>query len=161
MKVLTVHFPYAFGLIDGWKQYEMRSWVTQHRGPVAIHVAKQVTRQDYFQITQLARGQFPEIVARYGTDFDSHYPALGHIVGVVSLTGVYAAEKLLPETTALERAAGAGMWNKPNSYAWQVRPLGIFEEYYEVKGRLGLWNWEPPTGWKDNLYPRPPEGVAA
>lgn len=40
MKAITILQPWASLIACAAKQIETRSWVTQYRGPIAIHVAK-------------------------------------------------------------------------------------------------------------------------
>lgn len=54
MKVLTVKEPWASLIINGYKNYEFRSWKTSYRGKILIHVGKSIETeylerfQDYF-----------------------------------------------------------------------------------------------------------------
>ena len=37
MKVLTIREPWASLIINGYKEYEFRSWKTNYRGKILIH----------------------------------------------------------------------------------------------------------------------------
>ncbi len=47
MKALTVRQPWAWALMEGGKDIENRKWATTYRGPLAIHAAAGMTRQEY------------------------------------------------------------------------------------------------------------------
>lgn len=39
MKVLSIKQPWAWAIIEGWKDVENRTWRTHYRGPLAIHAS--------------------------------------------------------------------------------------------------------------------------
>jgi hypothetical protein len=47
VKCLSVRQPWAWLLVNGWKNIENRTWATNVRGRVAIHAGKTMTRGDY------------------------------------------------------------------------------------------------------------------
>lgn len=47
MKALTIRQPWASLIAVGVKTIENRSWGTKHRGPLAIHAAKQTSLADF------------------------------------------------------------------------------------------------------------------
>ena len=44
MKALTIKEPWATLIIDGYKEYEFRSWKTNYRGKILIHAGKSLER---------------------------------------------------------------------------------------------------------------------
>ena len=40
MKALTIKEPWATLIIEGYKEYEFRSWQTKYRGKIYIHATK-------------------------------------------------------------------------------------------------------------------------
>lgn len=46
-KALSIRQPWAWLIVNGHKDIENRSWATRFRGPVLIHAAKGMTRQEY------------------------------------------------------------------------------------------------------------------
>ena len=42
VKCLTVRQPWAWLLVNGFKDIENRSWTTKHRGPLLIHASQQL-----------------------------------------------------------------------------------------------------------------------
>lgn len=47
MKALSIRQPWAWLIVNGYKDIENRSWRTKYRGPVLIHAAKGMTRNEY------------------------------------------------------------------------------------------------------------------
>ena len=39
MKVLSIKEPYASLIVNGYKEYEFRSWKTKYRGKILIHAS--------------------------------------------------------------------------------------------------------------------------
>jgi ASCH domain-containing protein len=76
MKCLTVKQPWAWLLVNGYKDIENRSWPTKHRGPLLIHAAQQ-PRSDIDEIRQ-------GIKRRFRIDIPVDLPR-GGIVGKVNV----------------------------------------------------------------------------
>ncbi|WP_312903576.1 ASCH domain-containing protein [Stutzerimonas nitrititolerans] len=55
MKALSIRQPWAWLIVNGYKDIENRSWATRYRGPVLIHAAKGMTRAEYEDGQELAR----------------------------------------------------------------------------------------------------------
>jgi hypothetical protein len=47
MKALSIRQPWAWLIVNGYKDIENRSWATKFRGPVLIHAAKGMTGAEY------------------------------------------------------------------------------------------------------------------
>jgi hypothetical protein len=47
MKCLSIRQPWAWLVVNGWKNIENRTWRTRYRGDLLIHAAVAVTRADY------------------------------------------------------------------------------------------------------------------
>ena len=168
MKALTIWQPWASLITSGIKKYETRSWPTKYRGPIAIHAAKQ-TDPDVFQgllckqktIEQLIKcGITPEnvddlphgaiigtaelvnvwkIVLHPGPDIDKarHIP-----LGAESLTTDRHAPDFGAYFVPTEQEMAFGNWI-PGGYAWELQNVKILSEPIPIKGKQGLWDWEP------------------
>ena len=44
---LSIRQPWAWLVVNGWKNIENRDWPTRVRGPILIHAGKTMTRADY------------------------------------------------------------------------------------------------------------------
>lgn len=167
MKAITIQQPWASLIVSGDKLYETRCWKTNYRGPIAIHAAKQVDDVGYLcsplktlewltasGITprilheELPRGaviataelvRIWKIVFHPGTDVDK----AKHIrIGAESLTLDVHAPDFNDYIVPTEKEISFGMWT-PGNYAWELQNIKILPEPIPVKGRQGLWNWEP------------------
>jgi len=52
---LSVRQPWAWLIVLGYKDVENRTWRTRYRGPLLIHAAKTMLRQDYVECALFAR----------------------------------------------------------------------------------------------------------
>lgn len=88
-RVITIQQPFAWGIVNGWKDSENRSWYTNYRGPVWIHAGKSLNS---FQ------GTSPEDWERQGNNW--LFPKLpkfndlkyGHIIGEATIWGCTTAD---------------------------------------------------------------------
>ncbi|MFG1376110.1 ASCH domain-containing protein [Xanthobacter autotrophicus] len=56
MKALSIRQPWAWCILHGGKPVENRSWWTSYRGPILIHAAKGMTRDEYEDASDFAAG---------------------------------------------------------------------------------------------------------
>ena len=88
MKALSIRQPWAWLIVNGFKDVENRDWSTNYRGEFLIHASKGMTRLEYLQA-----GQFVESVSLGAfelppiEDLDR-----GGIVGSAVLTTVFNHE---------------------------------------------------------------------
>ena len=45
MKVISIRQPWASLIVNGYKEYEFRSWKTNFRGPIYIHASKAIEKE--------------------------------------------------------------------------------------------------------------------
>ena len=50
MKVLSIKEPWASLIINGYKEYEFRSWKTKYRGKILIHTSKGIDKKSIDKI---------------------------------------------------------------------------------------------------------------
>lgn len=81
MKALSIHQPWAWLIVNGYKTIENRSWNTKYRGPVLIHASKNVRTRDYCNAVNLLHRDNIGI-ALPGIDDLEH----GGIVGIATIT---------------------------------------------------------------------------
>lgn len=81
MKAISIRQPWAWLIVNGYKDIENRSWDTNYRGLVLIHASsKPVSPEDYLAALTIARSLGIELPGR--KDFD-----YGGIVGHATITG--------------------------------------------------------------------------
>lgn len=123
MRVLSVRQPWAWLIVNGWKNIENREWPTRVRGRILIHAGKTMTRGDYDACRLFVLGFSPsvfELIPRMG-DLDR-----GGIVG---------------ETTILDCV-------RSHSSEWFVGSWGfVLDESYPLPfvpcpGRLGFFDFK-------------------
>lgn len=83
MKAITIHQPWAWAIVSGHKRVENRTWPTNYRGPLAIHVSKSLKTY-----REELRGYAEQW--RPGGEFGVQLPPktdlhLGHLIGLVDL----------------------------------------------------------------------------
>lgn len=125
MKVLTIREPWASLIVNGYKEYEFRSWKTNYRGKILIHTGLKLEK---------------EMVDRF-KKYNLNY-ILGAIVGEAVLTDCILVDddfkKRLKDTNSLVYAKS----NHNETYAWKLENIVIYDCPIYVKGKLGLWNYE-------------------
>ena len=118
IKALTIRQLWAELILRGRKPYELRSWRTKYRGPLAIHASAKVDAEDARQL-----GLDPEgLIA-------------GAFVGVVILSDVRPHTR---EDARLLKKRRAGFGWFPGNFSWvlkkprRIRPV-------KAKGQLNLF----------------------
>lgn len=125
MKVLTIKQPWETLIINGYKRYEFRSWYTKYRGELLIHAGKSVDK---------------EAMKRLEKYLDNDIP-IGKIIGKVIITDCIKLDEKLKEKLLLENC-DIYKNSKIGSFSWKIEDVQKFEDEIEVKGMLGLWNYD-------------------
>lgn len=124
MKVISVRQPWVWLIIHGGKDIENRDWPCRHRGALAIHAAKGMTKAEYLDCY--------EFVAGIDLAFAKDIPAqrdltFGAIIGTVTM------EDCVKDSPS--------PWFQ-GRYGFVLRDPKPIEPVF-IKGALGLWEWEP------------------
>jgi hypothetical protein len=125
MKALTLHQPWAWAIVEGYKSAEPRSWTTQYRGPLAIHAGKTVDR-----------GFLAAVMAKYQVDLSM--AVTGTIVCVAML--VECVETAYAYVNRSERFWGDYSWGR---WAWFLEDVKVLSEPIPCRGMQGLWTPSP------------------
>jgi hypothetical protein len=166
MKALTLQQPWATLVAIGAKKIETRSWKTDYRGPLAIHVSKDnkyihMRGKDYIcgqepfcsVLKTAAERLFREV------GMSQRIMPLGAVIATCNLvdcfeirgarpvkrdgkivnTAFLEARNRLIEVGGNELAFGD---YSPGRYAWLLEDVKMLPEPVPVKGRLGLWEWD-------------------
>jgi len=81
MKALSIRQPWAWLIVNGYKDIENRSWNTKYRGPVLIHAsARAVAPEDYLEALSISRSLGVHLPGRDEFRY-------GGIVGMATITG--------------------------------------------------------------------------
>lgn len=125
MKVLTIREPWASLIIEGYKEYEFRSWKTNYRGKILIHAGLNIEKNNLVKFK----------------DYDINIQK-GKIIGEAMLTDcVKVTEDFQKELLKKDKIV-YGQSDHAIDYAWKLENVIKYEEPISVKGKLGLWNYE-------------------
>jgi hypothetical protein len=113
-KALSIRQPWAWAIVEGFKDVENRSWSTRYRGQLFIHAGR---REDHLAWLDLDRRgiEFPDEVEH------------GGVIGVVDLVDCVEQHK--------------SSWATEGSYHWLLtNPRSV--PFVPMQGRLGIFNVE-------------------
>lgn len=145
MKALTLTQPYGSLVVMGAKGNETRSWMTQHRGRIAIHAAK-----GFPLWAKLACAREPFASALHVTNAPDCWDALpiGAVIGEADLVSIVkitsTSEYLLPQFQMLPEFHFGDY--TPGRYVWRLANAVQYIEPIPCRGALSLWEWEKPQG---------------
>ena len=126
---ISLHQPWAWLMVNGWKDVENRSWLTNYRGPMLVHAS--LTVDNYADVS----AHFERV---WGAPLDvSKCPSFddieaGGIVGAWRVNGVLAPTLFNPPLAD---------WHFSDQYGWQVDRQVILP-FRPMKGQQRIWNVE-------------------
>ena len=129
MKVISIKEPFATFIKDGYKKIETRSWKTNYRGELFIHVSGKNIAKEFLT---------NEYVVSLTNELNMNY---GNIICRGNLVDcVYMDEDFLKLMKKNEKEFNLGLYEL-GRYAW------IFEDVEPIypipaKGKLNIWNYE-------------------
>ena len=126
MKVLTLKQPWASLIVEGYKEYEFRSWKTNYRGDFLIHVGLGVDKEAMKRLEYL-KLDYPQ----------------GCIIGKVTLTDcLLVDDKLKEELKRKDKLVYQGTINsKGKEYAFKLENASKIKPIF-TKGKLGFWEYK-------------------
>lgn len=130
MKALSIRQPWMWAILAGGKDVENRSRnvVGGHRGPILLHVGKQLADQDAFaRVSELADDRMPNLGGP-GNRPELHSESA--IVGVVNIAGVHQA------TSCRGRCSP---WADPTGWHLRLHDPRPLRRPVPCPGRLGLF----------------------
>jgi len=143
MKAITIHQPWAWLIMAGYKKPENRQQGTGYRGPIAIHAggrrgAEKHGHLDQIDALRAAGYPIPDV-----EDLD-----FGQVLGTVDLVDCVPFD---PNQPALPGLLGA---NDPYGLADDPLATGPvcliladpkpFDEPIPARGQQGIWEWDDP-----------------
>ena len=126
MKVITIREPFATLIKDKVKIYETRSWKTNYRSEIYIHVAKARSKASNASIASsyLKSKENPE-----------------HIICKCLLKDcIYMDENFIKKVKKNKKEYNSGHY-EIGRYAWQLEVIEVLKEPIYAKGQLGIWNF--------------------
>ena len=130
MKVLSIKEPFATLIKNEIKHIETRSWKTNYRGELYIHVSLSNDLKKYQHRVELMK---------LIKDLDLSY---GKIICKCNLVDcVYMTEEFIEEVKKNNNEYVCGEYSV-GRYAWILDNIEVLDEPIEVKGKLGIWNYD-------------------
>lgn len=126
MKVLTIRQPWASLIMTGYKRFEFRSWKTNYKGDLLIHAGKTVDKEAAERLKKYLPEELP----------------LGQILGKVTVVDCVKCDENLKEKCLKENKDVYAKSSFEERFAIQLENIKVFEKPIEVKGKLGLWNYD-------------------
>lgn len=154
VKALTLTQPWATLMARGKKLIETRSWTTAYRGPLAIHAAKGFPEEAQILCSQEPIWSAIKINAdgeTNGDPYDVWSPFCLHLPRgkVIAVGMLEEVERITSNFLVGEPERSFGNYT-PGRYAWIFSTIYQLETPLPVRGALGLWNWQPPEFfWQD------------
>jgi hypothetical protein len=137
MIALSVMQPWASLLLAGVKRFDTRPWHTAHRGLLAIHASRKLTRDGR---ALCAREPVRWLLRHTGHDDIRTLPC-GGVLGTVNLLRCVRVEDLdLDALSETERSLGDF---SPGRWAWEMADPARWPMPVTVRGRLGLFELPP------------------
>ena len=125
MKVLTIKQPYASMIVNKYKVYEFRSWKTNYRGKLLIHAGGSIDKDDMKYFDYLNIDEYPSKC----------------IIGECELVDcILIDDKFNDELYKLDNKV-YGRHSRVGQYAWKLENIKMYNEYINIPGQLGLWNY--------------------
>jgi len=127
MKAISIRQPWAWLIVHAGKDIENRTWATRYRGPVLIHAAKGMTREEWEDAWTFAQGSgaSPKALTA-GVTRDTI--ARGGFVGIADLTDCRG-----PALAHLSR------WHIPGCFGFALANVRLLP-FTPYKGSLGLFD---------------------
>lgn len=125
MKVLTIREPWASLIIEGYKEYEFRSWKTNYRGKILIHSGLNIEKDNLVKFK----------------DYDINVQK-GKIIGEATLVDCIKVTEDFQNELLKKDKIVYGQSDHDSTYAWKLENVIKYDEPISVKGKLGLWNYE-------------------
>lgn len=128
---LSIRQPWAWAILHAGKDIENRTWSTTFRGPVAIHAAKGMTKDEVADFSELLGDLRWKGVAGVPAK-GPHYNQLerGGIVGVAEIVG------------CVDRHDSPWFFGRWGFVLRNARPV----DFIPCKGALGLFGWQADKG---------------
>lgn len=122
---LSIRQPWAWAIINAGKDIENRDWATRFRGPVCIHAAKGMTRNEFDDFVTLARAMAKRDL--WSGPFIPEPKELprGGIIGVAEIVD------------CVEASDSPWFFGRYGFVLRNARPVG----FIPVKGALGFFDW--------------------
>ena len=124
MKVHSIKEPWASLIINGYKEYEFRSWKTKYRGKILIHTSKGIDKKS------IDRFKCYELEYKYGV-----------IIGEAKLIDCIKVDEKFRNNLINENSIVYSKSIYVEKYAWHLTNIKKYDKPIEISGHLGLWEY--------------------
>lgn len=121
MRAISVRQPWAGFIIDGLRPFEIRTWTTDYRGPIVIHVPQKLDKKAF------------EVFRRNVPNLDRHRQETGVLLGCVDIVGSLPFTRRFYKERLLEHKEFEP-W-KPGQFALALKNPRRFRELIPWHGR--------------------------
>lgn len=132
MKALSLQQPWAGAIAHLGKNVENRRWLTNHRGPLAIHASagsvRRLLEEDAVRAVAAASGQ-------QVSDVQAATKPRGAIVAVATITDVCADSRHTPDLVC-----DCGPWALPSHLHFLLGGIAPLNTPVAATGQLSLWH---------------------
>jgi len=143
MKAITIKNPWAFWICSGLKDIENRTWSTNYRGKVLVHVSSKMEDISNILDNYFNDKMYHDLQQNIQWIKKSNYPynikdTCGAIIGSVDIVDCVIN---YPSQWAEETYETNYGFRKPIIYNWVLKnPILYREPLFNVKGQLKLWD---------------------
>ena len=123
MKVISIRQPWAALIVNGYKDYEFRSWKTNYRGKILIHASSMIDKKHF--------GLLKELNLEYET---------GSIIGEVEIIDCIPITKEFEDKLIDNNPKVYGYYHGRTGYAWHVINAKKIKPI-SAKGKLSFWEY--------------------
>ena len=126
MKVLSLMEPWGSLIKEKVKYVETRSWKTNYRGDILIHAGKGIDKEAMERLKKYLPNDIP----------------LGKIIGQATITDCIPMSEEFADMLYKENNDIYTTHSFSRNYGFKLENVKKIEAPIEVKGQLGLWNYE-------------------
>jgi activating signal cointegrator 1 len=123
MKALTIKEPWASLIINGYKEYEFRSWKTNYRGKILIHAGLSLEKENATKFKD------------YNLDYGH-----GEIIGEAYLDDCVLIDENMNKELLKKDSLVYGASNHSMKYGFHLTKIKKYKNRIPCKGKLGLWD---------------------
>ena len=115
MKVLTIRESWASLIVNGYKEYEFRSWKTNYRGKILIHTSSIIDK---------------DIIDKF-KDYNLDY-ITGAIIGEAEIVDCILIDKEFNDDLIRKNPIVYGKSNHTETYAWKLDNIKKYDRSLEL-----------------------------
>ena len=169
VKVLSIKNPFAYLILQGGKDVENRTWTTDYRGRLYIHVSGDTlpypVRAETTRYTNAIQDEintkykkYADVLGSYMDNLFDKYVELGVPTGaeteaewcqrIIDRKHLWQlqSQRIIGYVDLVDVVKNSpSMWAIEGQYHWILKNPTLLENpIRQVKGRLGLWNYNLP-----------------